>query len=171
MRLHGVVVLDRRGVGLVDDDGGFGERGGRIASVRGAASALGRTGVLEQSVEVEFCGLLFVLDAEELCGLLGLGQRAGDDDGDGLAVVEDVGVLEDVDVAGRGELRRVERRDDGVDAGGAGCGALIDGGDGSGGDGGLDDVGVGDVVDGELGCVLGATGHFGDAVVTMVELA
>ena len=27
------------------------------------------------------------------------GERAGDDDGDGLAVVEDVGVLEDADVA------------------------------------------------------------------------
>ena len=171
MRLHRVVVLDRRGVGLVDDDGGFGERGCGIAAARGAASAFGRTGVFEQSVEVEFCGLLFVLDAEELCGLLGFGQRAGYDDGDGLAVVEDVGVLEDVDVARDGEFRRVERCDDGVDAGGAGCCALIDGGDGSCGDGGLDDVGVGDVFDGELGCVLGATGYFGDAIVTMVELA
>ena len=103
--------------------------------------------------------------------LLGLGQRAGDDDGDGLAVVEDVGVLEDVDVAGDGEFWRVEGRDDGVDAGGVGGGALIDGGDGSCGDGGLDDVGVGDVFDGELGGVFGAAGHFGDAVVAVVELA
>ena len=64
----------------------------------------GGTGVFEQSVEVEFGGLLLVLDAEEFCGLLGFGQRAGDDDGDGLAAVEDVGVLEDVDVAGYGEF-------------------------------------------------------------------
>ena len=171
MWLHGVVILDWRGVGLVDDDRCFGERGRGVAAARGAASAFGRTGVLEQSVKVEFCGLLFVLDVEELCGLLGLGQRSGDDDGDGLAAVEDVGVLENVDVARDGEFWRVERCDDGVDAGGAGCCALIDGGDGSCGDGGLDDVSVGDVVDGELGCVFGATGYFGDAVVTMVELA
>ena len=34
VRLHGVVVLDRRGVGLVDGDGGLGERGVGIAAVR-----------------------------------------------------------------------------------------------------------------------------------------
>jgi hypothetical protein len=54
-----------------------------------------------------------------VCGLLGLGQRAGDDDGDG-GRCRDVGVLENVDVAGDGEFWRVERCDDGVDTGGAG---------------------------------------------------
>src|SRR5207253_11032244 len=79
--------------------------------------------------------------------------------------------VKDVGVAGDSDLGRVEWRDDGVDAGGAGGCALIDGGDGSCGDGGLDDVGVGDVFGGELGGVLGAAGDFGDAVVAVVELA
>ena len=87
----------------------------------------GGAGVFEQGVEVEFSGLLLVLDAEKLCGFVGLGQRAGDYDGNGLAAVEDVGVLEHIDVAWDGDLWRVERRDDGVDAGGVGRNTLIDG--------------------------------------------
>ena len=159
------MVLDWRGVGLIDDDGSFSKRGFGVAAASGAASTFGRTGVLEEGVEVEFGGLFFVLDVKKLGRLLGFGQRAGDDDGDGLAAEEDVGVLEDVDVAGDGEFGRVERRDDGVDTGGAGGCTLIDGGDGSCGDGGLDNVGVGDVFDGEFGCVFGTTGDFGEAVV------
>ena len=67
MRLHGVVVLDRRGVGLIDDDGGFGEGGFGIAAA-GGASAFGWAGIFEQGVEVELGGLLLVVDAEKLCG-------------------------------------------------------------------------------------------------------
>ncbi len=85
-----------------------------VASTVGAA-AFGRARLLEQSVEVEPGRLAVVLDAEKLCGLLGLGQRARDDDGDGLAVEEDVVVLKDVDVARDGELWRIERSDDRVD--------------------------------------------------------
>jgi hypothetical protein len=110
VRLHGVVILDRCGVDLIDDHGGFGEGGFGVAAVRGFASALGGASILEQRVEAEFGGLLLVVDAEELRGLLGFGQRTRDDDGDGLAVVKDVGVLEDIDVAGDGEFWRVERR-------------------------------------------------------------
>ena len=98
MRLHGVVVLDGRGVGLVDDDGGLGEGRLGIAAAMLAPPRLGGRASLSRRVEVELGGLLLVGDAEKLCGLRGFGQRAGDDDGDGLAVVEDVGVLEDVDV-------------------------------------------------------------------------
>ena len=95
------------------------------------------------------------------------GERARDDDGDGLAVVVDLCVLEDGEVAacGRpvgvaGELGRVEGREDGDDAGGALGGAGVDGLDGAGGDGGLHDVCVDEVFAreglAELGGVFGA---------------
>ena len=42
---------------------------------REGASAFGWAGVFEQGVEVEFGGLILVLDAEELCGVLRLRAR------------------------------------------------------------------------------------------------
>ena len=52
----GVVVLDRCGVDLIDDDGGLGER--RRLDRRGGrcATAFGWAGIFEQGVEVEFVG-------------------------------------------------------------------------------------------------------------------
>ena len=108
-------------------------------------------------------------------------SELGDDDGDGLAVVVDLGVLEDGEVAAGGRLGRadgelggVEGGEDGEDAGGALGGGAVDGGDGAGGDGGLDDVGVDEVLAGEglreLGGVLGFAGDLGDAVVAVGEL-
>ena len=72
MRLHRIVILDGRRVGLVDDDCCFGEGRCGISAVRGAASALGGAGVLEQGVEVELGGLGVVIDLEEGGGIAGL---------------------------------------------------------------------------------------------------
>ena len=94
----------------------------------------------------------------------------GYDEGDGLAVVEDGGLLEDGDVAAaglllEGEFGRVEGGEDGDDAFGAGGGGLVDGGDGAGGDGALDHEGVGGVLEFELGGVFGFAGDLEEAVV------
>ena len=58
--LHGVVVLDGGGVGLVEVDGGLGEAGGEVAAVvagRLLAGVLGPAGFAEAAVEVELGGL------------------------------------------------------------------------------------------------------------------
>ena len=119
-------------------------------------------------------------DVEQACSLHGLVERARNDDGDGLAVVEDIRVLENADVAawrmriGDGELGRVEGREDGDDAGGALGGVSVDGLDGAGGDGGLHHAGVDEIFAreglAELGGVLGGAGDLGDAVVAVRRL-
>ena len=120
--------------------------------------------------------VLVVGDIEQACALHGLRQRARNDDGDGLAVVVDVGILKDADAAAcgagwSGELGRVEGREDGDDAGGALGSFGVDGLDGAGGDGGLHHVGVDEVFArerlAELGSVLCGAGDLGDAVVAV----
>ncbi len=106
--LHGIVVLDGGDVGLVDGDAGLGEAGGDVAAlVAGGllAGLLGPAGFGEAALEVELGGLLAVLDAELRGGEAGLVEGLGDDDRDGLAVVFDVGVLEDGEIAAGGGLR------------------------------------------------------------------
>ena len=93
--LHGVVILDGRDVGLVDGDGGLTlKAAGEVAAVfvGGLLSGvLWPAGFAEAVHEVELGRLGGVLDFEQASGVPGLVEGVGDDEGDGLAVVVDLG--------------------------------------------------------------------------------
>ncbi len=179
VRLHGVVVLERRDVGVVDGDRAAAECGVEIATdlLCAAAGIFWRARMLEAAHEVEQCGIFAVGDVEQARRLHGLRQTARDDDGDGLAVVVDVCVLQDADVAASGpgwvdgKFGRVEGRENGDDAGGAFGRLSVDGLDGTSGNGGLHHVRVDEVLAreglAELGGVLGGAGDLGNAVVAV----
>ncbi len=100
MRLHRVVVFDRRRVGRVDPRWRGGQRRlGIAAAAVGRAGAvaemLRRVGGAERVLHADLRLGLAVLDADQRGRLLRAFERVGDHDGDMLAVVVDQPVLQE----------------------------------------------------------------------------
>ncbi|MCY1216472.1 hypothetical protein D9M72_283450 [compost metagenome] len=109
VRLHRVVVFHRRGVDRIDHGGGAAQAGVRVA-----AMAVGRSVLVLVGFACLCAGLRKVqhgvgapvLHRQAAGGVARLLQSVGHDHGDGLVVVVDGGVLQQVhDVPGRGNVR------------------------------------------------------------------